>query len=173
MNDIFGYGIHAKPQVRLTRPQDVNTLTHLDLKCYQYPVGLQGWQEFMKGVDSTNRIVLLEVGKEAVGFAAYELVEQVGGESYVNITRLGVQPRDRRKGYGTILLNNIENSARRMKADGLCILVPELHCTPGDPDDVLGFLTNAGFKASGAIEYNCKRMYGEWVDGYYFIRRIL
>jgi len=162
-----------KPQIRLTRPTDVNMLTSLDLKCYHYPMDLPKWQEYIKEVSKGNRIVVMEQNRTPVGFAAWEIIEDLNaGTSYANITRLGIHPEYRRMGHGKQLLTHIEVSAARAKADGVSVVIPEIHCSPGDPDDISEFLALCGYFASGAIVYNFRRMYGQMVDGFYFVKRL-
>lgn len=168
MRNSFGYGA---PQVRLTQPNDVNSITALDMKCYQYPLSLEGWKQFLSEVNDTNRVVVLEKSRRAIGFAAYELVEDLStGDSHVEITKLGILPEYRRQGHGSTLIESIEGGARRLKADRISILIPEIHCFPGDPDDVSLFLKYNGYYPSGVIKYNCQVMYGHQVDGFYFVK---
>ena len=174
MTTPFGYRPPSEPQLRLVRPNDVSTITNLDLKCYHYPMDLDEWKEFLQTINDTNKVVVLELGRRAVGFTAYELVEAIKeGDSYVQVTRLGVHPEYRDRGFGSMLVKNVETAARRMKADKVSFLVPEIHCCPGDPDDVTHFLNFNGYYASGVIEYNYKRMYGRVIDAFYFTKELV
>ena len=163
-----------EPKVRVSRPGDVNSLTDMDLKCYHYPHALDWWREYMKDMGDKTQIVVCEVMGKAVGYAVWESFEDPKTDQlFIDIVRLGVIPRYRRQGLATLLLEAVENTGRRMRADSLTMNTVEIHCCPGDPDDVSVFMNNINFKTSGVIIRDFSRMYGEMRDAYQWVRRIM
>ena len=59
----------AEPVIRLVRPDDMNKLQTLDLKCYQFPMPLKEWQQRLKGSGKKDeaRIVVCEVFQAVAG----------------------------------------------------------------------------------------------------------
>jgi len=156
-------------KIRLSRPNDINSITDMDLKCYPYPLEMSEWQEKIKGSGNKDyaRIVVAEYGPMPLGFAMWSAdLEHVG-----QLHRLGVLPQFRRKGLGTLLLAACNSHCRENQCDVLRTIVPSLHCQPGDPDDVSVFLTRTGFRATGKVLHSYRIMYGDEVDGYEFERR--
>lgn len=154
--------------IRLTRPNDINTITQLDLKCYDYPWPLTKWQETINdnGKNNAGRLVLMEVNKKPGGFALW----QIGLDQIARILRFGVLPKYRNKGYGTVLMNYVKVFCQGhvSQPDKIQIIVPHLSCIPGDPENVFHFLNKCGFRATGQVEKDYAYMYGELVEGYYF-----
>lgn len=176
-----------EPIVRLSRPDDLNTLKDLDLKCFDYPLEMAEWQELINGSgqDEKARVSVVLVQRKAVGFAVWKLVEEKkpaeAGEDpdhkfVIDIVRLGVREPWRRNKLGTLLLADIEDDAKRRQADVLRITVPEIHCQPEgrrDKDDVTGFLNATHFKPTGKVVTDFCKMYGDLIDGYVWERTVL
>ena len=161
----------TEPVVRLSRPNDITQLRDLDLKCFQYPFSMAEWQHFIQGSGKKNepKVMILEVLKKAVGFAMWEANIQ---ESHINVFRVGVLPLLRRRKLGTALISTIVKDAKINHMDKIKCIVPDIHCTPNDPDDVSEFLLHNGFSATGEIVYGIFGMYGSNVDGYTFEKGI-
>ena len=162
--------------VRLSRPNDINVIRDLDIKCYDYPLEMAEWQDLLNtsGQDNQARCVLVEAYRKPLGFAVWKILPPEAG---VNVQvcflyRLGVRPTVRQKGLGRLLLKTCEAHATRMQADVIRTTVPDFKCKSGDPDDVSGFLSASGFMATGHIVDQYKFMYGKWVDGYIFEKQI-
>ncbi len=182
-----------EPTVRLSRPNDINTLGTLDLKSYAYPLTMDNWRSLVNGSGKKcePRVVLLELFRKPVGFAMWIRDEE--NMSKVFLLRVGIVPMQRRRGLGTVLVNQcvrdclLENEKLEQKllsnqafAKGenqepireIHIAVPDIHCIPNDPDNVVGFLNNSDFRPNGDIISKAKIMYGNPVDAYIFVRSL-
>lgn len=159
-----------EPLVRLTRPDDINVLEALDLKTYHYPLTLKQWQSHVQGSGKKGaaRLLLTSVNGLAVAFVMCSINNE---KNQVSIDRLGVLPKYRRLGLGTMLVKESILHANREKCDSLITTVPHIHCRPGDDDDVSEFLIAVGFAATSVLK-NWATMYGSDVDGYVFERKI-
>lgn len=164
-----------EPVVRLTRPSDINSVTFMDAQCYAYPIELKTWQEHIKGSgkDDEARIVVIEAYHKPMGFAMWKVEDNVG-----KLYRLGVLPKYRRRGLGSVLMRAfLRNCAEKVDDSGLpcChevnVVVPHIHCNTGDEDDVYQFLLHCGFKPTGEVLHDYRVMYGDDVDGYVFGRK--
>ena len=71
-----------------------------------------------------------------------------------------------------ILLQSCYLGSKQKGIDTVQVVAPDIHCCPGDPDDISAFLLKSGFKPTGKILPEYKEMYGEPVDGYVFERKI-
>lgn len=157
-----------EPVVRLTRPDDINDVTMMDLRCYPYPMPMKEWQERIQGSGKQDqaRIIVVEVYRKAAGFAMWNIDENHVGW----LCRLGVLPPYRRKKLGCVLMASCVKHCADNHCDKIKAVVPSIHCKPGDPDDVSAFLHYCGFKATGEILYGYCVMYGDETDGYVFER---
>ena len=151
----------------MTRPTDINKLQALDLKSYHYPLALEEWQKHVvgSGKKDQSRIVIAEVQGLAVAYAMWML--EVDTDRVI-LQRLGVHHEYRRFGLGRLMMGACE----KFRYDNFCVeivtTVPDVHCCPGDGDDVSVFLNKMGFEASGEIAKKWYHMYGETRDGYIF-----
>lgn len=161
----------TEPVIRLTRPSDINKLQALDLKCYHYPMPLKMWQEYVNGSGKTGqaRVVICEVFTTSAGFAMWNIAED---QESAQLLRIGVLPKFRRNGLGRLLVKSCIHDASRAKCERINVIVPDLHCDPGHPDDVSVFLGRVGFITTGKVIHSWRTMYGGWVDGYEFERKI-
>jgi len=159
-----------EPLIRLSRPTDINTLVALDIKTYNYPLSIENWQALVNGSGRSRepRVVVMELARKPVGFAMWQHIN----DQIVKFLRLGILPHYRRKGLARILIDSCVQDARRQKANKIQISVPELHCIPDDPDNVVGFLNKVGFNPTGEVINNYGIMYGESVDAYVFERSV-
>jgi GNAT superfamily N-acetyltransferase len=157
------------PTIRLSRPTDINTVVDLDRKCYPYPADLETWKELLhqSGVSNHAKVIVLEVMRKPYGFAVWNYEENV-----CHLIKLGVLPAARRQGLGNLLLAKCEGEASWAKKNQIITWVPDLHCKPGDPDDVSTFLHKTGFMATGKTGKMSYRMYGEYRDHYQFYKGI-
>jgi len=158
-----------EPVVRLTRPDDINAIKAMDLKCYHYPLPMKSWQALINGSGKKDqaRIVMTEVYRKPAGFAMWAADES---GDFCTLHRVGVLPKFRRNGLGTVLVaacvrHCFENDIAKVR-----VIVPDIHCCPGEVDDVSGFLNACDFKTTGEIISEFKTMYGDLVDGYVFER---
>ena len=157
-----------EPIVRLTRPDDINSITTIDLKCYHYPMSMKSWQELLNGSGKRGqaRVVVTEVYRKPAGYAMWTFDEDHTGILH----RVGVLPKFRRNGIGTVLVAAALKHSFENHVDTMRITVPDIHCCPGDVDDVSAFLNACEFNTTGEIVPEFKTMYGELVDGYVFQR---
>lgn len=166
-----------EPIVRMSRPNDINDIRDLDIKCYDYPLSMPEWQELINGKEGEDdsakaKVAVIEVYRKKAGFAVYRKVD----EDTVEIVRLGVRESLRASGLGALLIKEAELYAKRMACDVLRLVVPEIHCQPEgqrDKDDVSQFLNHNQFKPTGKIVSNFAYMYGEDVDGFVWERKVL
>ena len=160
-----------EPVIRLTRPNDINTLKALDLKTHQYPMPLEEWQKRINGSGKKDeaRIVVCEVSKIAVGFAMWSIDFE---QKFSHLLRLGVLPDFRGRGIGRVLVHKCAQHSHENQCEKIKIVVPHVNCCPGDPDDVSTFLGKVEFHATGEIIHNWRVMYGDDIDGYIFERSL-
>jgi GNAT superfamily N-acetyltransferase len=103
----------------------------------------------------------------AVGFAIWR-----DAPDEVTLEKIGVRPDSRNRGTGTKLLWHVVRQARNIGATQVTLLVPEINCFPGHPDDVSQWLLGRRFRTKAPIVKNYAFMYGQWVDGFQFVRPI-
>ena len=161
----------SEPVIRLTRLEDANVLSMLDLKSYPYPFTLERWKELTResGKKSKPKVVVCEILRKPCAFALWNLAD----EDTARLIRLGVIPRFRRNGIGRILMNKVKHHCQIERVDKIQVIIPDIHCQPGDPDDVSGFLSKTLFHTTGEVISDFRYMYGEWRDGYVFERNIV
>ena len=161
----------SEPTIRLTRPTDINNIVDLDLKCYVYPLCMADWQDLVgtSGQDGSPRVVMVEVLQKPVAFGMWQHDKDKG---ITTVIRLGALEPFRRAGVSKILLTNCIKGSRTLKIKRLQVVAPEIHCRPGDPDDISEFLLKSGFHPTGDILNEYKTMYGDLVDGFVFERKI-
>jgi len=145
--------------------KDMNALKDIDLRSYQYPLSQDTWSRVL--VDSPCKVFLATIGTRTVGFIVLEAHETRG----LQVQRLAVSALFRGKGIATELLAKAESLARDLHIDKLSATVPEIHCLPGDPDDISLWLKFKGFRAVG-IRRGFYHMYGDYLDGFVFEREV-
>ena len=161
----------SNPIIRLSRPSDINNIVSLDSKCYIYPFKIKDWQDLVQksGHVGEPRLIMLEILDRPVGFCMWNIDHEA---RITNILRMAVLEKNRRFGLGRLLLTACDRSSLKAGVEKLRITVPDIHCRPGDPDDVSEFLLKTGFLTTGDIQPAFKQMYGDPVDGYVFERRV-
>lgn len=173
--------------IRLSRPTDLGGLVALDSKCYPYPLTMDDWQALVKtsGQNHQPRVVILEVDRKPVGFATWIMKEDL-----CHIVRLGIkktfnippgqpghnqwypQTNYRRHGLGSKLMGQCILEASREKKKKIRIYIPETHCIPDDPDNVVDFLNHNGLKPTGEIVKDFGIYYGDKIEAYVFERAV-
>lgn len=165
-----------EPHVRLSRPNDINVIRDLDIKCYDYALEMPEWQDLLNtsGQENCARVVVVEAYRKPIGFAVWKMLPPESGvdQQICFLYRLGVRPGSRGHGLGSLLLKTCQEHAIRMQADLIRATVPDFKCRPDDPDNVSGFLLHHDFQATGHILPEYKFMYGKWTDGYIFEKRL-
>jgi GNAT superfamily N-acetyltransferase len=166
----------TKPMIRLSRPTDINTLVALDLKAYNYPLSMDDWKVLVHGSGKKKepRVVLLELMGRPAGFCMWKDAEPKEGEEerIVDLLRVGITPSYRKRGLGRLIVDRCAEECNRDRVDKIRILVPEVHCVPDDPDNIVGFLNKVDFNPTGEIIDNYKVMYGDSVDAFVFERKL-
>lgn len=153
------------PKEIVVRPgtdREVNLVKDLDLKSYDYPWEREKWSEMVG--ENPGKWCLATIAGKAVGFAIWRMEPDEAV-----LLRLGVRPDNRKKGVGAALLERVVKYARSSGAKRVSLLVPEIHCFPGHPDDVSQWLLNRKFRSGGSIVREHAFMYGQWVDGFRFV----
>jgi predicted GNAT family acetyltransferase len=166
-----------EPIVRMTRPGDLNDIQNLDVKCYHYPLLMDDWKVLINGKDEDDdgpksekaKVEVVEVHRKKVGYSVLRRFD----DTVMMIERLGVRETFRRHGLGRMLVDEANLAARHMKVDVMRIVIPEIQCKPGDPDDVSAFLNATSFHPTGKIVPAFAFMYGDDVDGYVWERKVL
>jgi len=148
---------------------DGNYIKDIDLKSYQYPWNGVRWQEVDENI-AIAEIVALEHA-QPIGFARWEVDRRL--ESEVTVSRLAVKPANRRQGAGTLMLRHIINAAKDNGFLKVSMVIPEINCLPGHPDDVSQWLLNRDFRVELPFVKDFVYMYGQWVDGFKFVTRVL
>jgi GNAT superfamily N-acetyltransferase len=152
--------------VRRGSVRDVNYIKDIDMKSYQYPWPYEHW--ITLGEDETYHWCVAAKGVEPVGFAVWQ-----DHPHAVEIHRLAVKPADQGEGTGTSLMDYVCGYAKDCFFNRVVVVVPEINCLPGDPDDVSGWLAMQGFKAEPPILKDHVCRYGTLIDCYTFVRALL
>lgn len=171
----------------------------LDIRTYQFPFTLKQYKQLVALSTEATPVQMATMGVKAypVGFALWSR----GTEAYpAFIYRFGIVPslviptsgdaqkhyatyrrfqpdcnktvNCRRQGLGDRLYKYVEDDIiKNGKAKSIRCNVSSLKCTPGDPDDVVGFLKHIGMKAVDVV-HDMYEQYGESHDGYVFEKEI-
>lgn len=156
------------PATRLAQLSDMHSLVDIDIKGYDYPWPLERWRDLTE--DPTCVIMLAILQVEPVGACVWQKKPAVKeGE----ILRLTTKPAYRERGIGSFLLQTVESEARENGLQEMVIIVPELKCFPGHPDDVSQWLLERGYRAVKPILTNHFCMYGNKCDGFKFASSLI
>jgi len=158
-------GVPKAITIRPGGDREVNLVKDLDLKSYHYPWDTEQWQA-TAGTDPAQWCLALLKGRPS-GFAIWRMADDE-----VNLLRLGVRPVSRRRGVGTELLWHVVKYGRTHGAKRVSMIVPEINCFPGHPDDVSDWLSKRRFRAEPPIVKEYAFMYGQWVDGFRFVKEL-
>lgn len=159
---------HRVPKALNVRPggnRDVNLVKDLDLKCYHYPWSSEQWAATAGA--SPSEWCLATLADRLVGFAIWRQEKDT-----TSLQRLGVKPDSRNQGVGTGILGHVLRCACTRGVTKLSLVVPEIHCFPGHPDDVSSWLLARGFRAEPPIISKYAYMYGQWSDGFCFVKAV-
>ena len=156
------------PATRLAQLSDMHSLADIDIKGYDYPWDLDKWRSLTE--DPACVIMLATLEMEPVGVCVWQKKPAVKkGE----ILRLTTKPAYTGRGIGSFLLRTVESEARENGLREIVIIVPEIKCFPGHPDDVSQWLLNRGYCAVKPILTNHFRMYGSKCDGFKFASSLI
>jgi len=151
------------PATRLAQLSDIHSLVDIDIKGYDYPWPLEKWRSIVD--DPTCIVTLAAIKIEPVGVCVWQKKPAI---KEAEILRLTIKPAYRKRGVGSFLLRVIESEVRENGLQEMVVIVPELKCFPGHPDDVSQWLLDRGYRAVKPILTNHFCMYGSKCDGFKF-----
>ena len=156
-------------EIRPVKPEDINYLIDVEIKCYEDVKGLDWWREILKNSDHYS--VAAAVHKVPVGFIVWQKAAYSGDgtdEFVAEIERIAVKPAFRRRGAGSLLLRDATVAAHTVGLHKLMLIVPESLCFPGHPNDVSEWLLHRNFRATGILGQHFDS-YGTKEDAFVFI----
>ena len=140
----------------------------VDLRCYDYPLGYSEFKTLFACLD-TFRVIAADEKTNIVGYAIYKKDSAAGT---LEVIRIAVLPRHRRKGIGSKLLLAGRDYGITANVYEMFVWVPEILCNPGDSDDQSAWLLASGFMATIPLKPAMFTMYGQKVSGIKFTRKI-
>ena len=155
------------PEVRLAQARDIHYLADIDLKSYDYPWSLTRWREI--GGDPTTAVMIAAIRADPVSMCVWRKQPNI---KQAEILKLATKPTFRGRGIGTFLLLAGEEAMSAISSDKATIIVPEINCFPGHPDDVSSWLINRGYYVDLPILEGHFHMYGKQYDGFKFVHNI-
>ena len=159
----FEWSVDMVPAIRPAQVRDVHSLVDIDLKSYDYPWAVDKWREL--AADTTCDILIASLRVEPIGMCVWQTSPD-GKEG--ELLRLAVKPVYRECGIGSLLLATVELEVREKGLEKLVIIVPEVKCFPGHPDDVSQWLLVRRYRAGTPILKDHFSMYGSRCDGFKF-----
>ena len=144
--------------------RDMGCMKDIDLKASIYPAEPAAWAYTV--VDGNCVNFGAYIGDKMVGFIITEQRENV-----LRILRLKVHPDYTCSLAAEALIEKAESLARDLHVKRLTMVVPEIHCMPGDPDDESIDLNSIGFVAKSIVK-DAFVMYGDTIDGFRFEREV-
>jgi hypothetical protein len=144
--------------------RDLGCMKDIDLKASIYPADAEAWAYAVVEGNCVNFGAY--IGDKMVGFILTEQHENV-----LRILRLKVHPDFTCSLAYESLVSKAESLARDLHVKRLTIVIPEIHCMPGDPDDQSVDLNAIGFMAKGIVK-DAFVMYGDTIDGFRFERDV-
>lgn len=139
----------------------------IDLRSYDYPLGYIELKALLQDNDCFT--VVAADNCKVIGYAVFRKDVAAG---FLEIVRLAVLPKERQQGVGSELLRAGRDYGLTANLYVMYVIVPEILCCPGDPDDISRWLGYKGFKAVVPIYPNKFYMYGDNVAGIKFTRNI-
>lgn len=155
------------PAIRLAQTRDIHFLADIDLKSYDYPWTIDKWRKI--AANPTCVIPLASIKVEPVSVCVWQKKPAI---KEAEILRFATKPAYRNYGIGSLLLHTIEAAAREIELQEITIVVPEIKCFPGHPDDVSQWLLKHGYRAVTPILKDYFYMYGNHCDGFKFVHSI-
>ncbi len=149
------------PAVRGAQIRDINYLVDIDIKSYHFPWSVDTWRRF--AASKSCNILLASVKAEPIAVCAWRTC---GKDA--EIMKLATKPDFRNLGAAIGLLRMME--ATELQEVG--IVVPEINCFPGHPDDVSRWLSARGYRAIAPIIKDRFHMYGKYYDGFKFTKSL-
>lgn len=147
------------PIIRGAQARDINYLIDIDIKSYHFPWSVNKWRKFAE--NKVCSILLATIKAEPIAVCAWRKSGKVA-----EILRLGTKPAYRGLGAASLLLNVMESP----ELQEVTMIVPEINCFPGHPDDVSAWLLLRGYQATVPILKKHFHMYGKQYDGFKFVK---
>jgi hypothetical protein len=144
--------------------KDLGALKDIDLKASVYTATPEMWAYAIADGHCANYGAY--IGSKMVGFIITEQHDKA-----VQILRYKVHPDYLFVGVDVALMEKASFLARDLHVYTLYIIVPEIHCLPGDPDDESEALSGFGFRATTILK-DAFDMYGRKYDGFRFERKL-
>jgi N-acetylglutamate synthase-like GNAT family acetyltransferase len=89
------------------------------------------------------------------------------------LAKVGILPSFRGQGLGQMIFTKCEAEAQWSNLKKVFVWLPDLHCNPGDPDDVSVFVNKCGYRATGQCREAPYKMYGKPFELYRFEKELL
>lgn len=147
---------------------DINAMFEVDLRCYDYPMGYTELKTLLACYDAFC-VIAVDDKLHTIGYAIFKKDSAAG---ILEIMRLAVLPKNRRRGVGSLLLLAGRDYGLTANLYEMFTLVPEILCCPGEADDQSAWLTATGFQAVLPMVPAAFLMYGKTVPGIKFVRKI-
>lgn len=147
---------------------DINSMFEVDLRGYDYPLGYSELKTLLACID-TFCVIAADEKTNVIGYAIFKKDSAAGT---LEIIRLAVLPKHRRKGTGSKLLLAGRDYGITANVYEMHVWVPEILCNPGDADDQSAWLSASGFVATVPLKPAMFVMYGQTVPGIKFTRKI-
>lgn len=160
----FEWSVNMIPAIRPAQVRDVHSLVDIDLKSYDYPWTIDKWRKL--AADSTCDILLASLKAEPIGVCVWQ---KKPAKKEGELLRLAVKPAYRNLGVGSLLLCTVELEAKDNDLESMVIIVPEIKCFSGHPDDVSQWLLDHKYRAVTPILKDHFSMYGSRCDGFKFM----
>ena len=154
------------PSLRKAQITDINNMIDIDIKSYMYPWSLKQWRAVT--IDPACDITVATIKMEPIAVCIW----QKNSKNEAEILKLATKPAYRGHAAGTLLLHSVSLAAVKQGLKRIIIIIPEINCFPGHPDDVSVWLLERMFTAVKPILKDRFIMYGQPCDGYKFVLEI-
>ena len=131
--------------------RDKQALIKLDLKCYDYPLTDNEWNQILSTAPSNNplpedlnhfRCTTYRIDDKIVGYYVYN--NKPDESQNMELLRLGIHPDYRKKGYGVLLMDNARTAANSHGLRECEIVIPEYWLDPSEERGIINFVDSAG-----------------------------
>lgn len=147
-------------EVRPAVAEDVTHVMDIDVKSFDLPWSSEEWHRPQLSIGVAT------LQKTPIGVAVFQIV-RFKEDCYVEFHKLAVRPNFRGRKVSLQLFEDVMHCARYSGATHIETIVPENLCLPGNPQDISGWLTRVGFRATG-VKRGHFQLYGQPEDGYEF-----
>jgi N-acetylglutamate synthase-like GNAT family acetyltransferase len=156
-----------RPEIRTALTREANSLLDIDLKSYDYPWPIAKWRAVLG--DEEHSVLVACVKAQPVGVCIWRRSKQ---HLRAEICKLAIKHEYRRHGFACNLLRRVDQDVAELGMLETVVVVPEINCFPGHPDDVSVWLSKQGYTPERHIIRDKFLMYGSLCDGFQFIREV-